>query len=114
MDKTCKDCVCNELCTTIGFNNGFKGGEQCRHFKDKSLFIELPCKVGDTVYYFLDGSNYKKYETVNVVGFHTDKYRTAFEIEVCGIKMRVDIGFLGEKIFLTREEAEQALKERKV
>lgn len=22
----------------------------CRYFKDKSLFVELPCKVGDTVY----------------------------------------------------------------
>lgn len=119
MDKTCKDCIHYELIKTEASSfclcsMAFEMSErrkhnpnvECEYFADRSEWVHLPCKVGDTVYYFLDGSNYKKYETVNVVGFHTDKYRTAFEIEVCGVKMRVDIGFLGEKIFLTREEAD--------
>ena len=73
--------------------------------------VELPCKVGDTVYYFFSDSNYKKYGVYEIVGFHIDKYRTAFQIELCGYKCLVDTEFLGEKIFLTREEAEKKLKE---
>lgn len=75
--------------------------------------VDLPCKIGDTVYYFLSDSNYNSYEEVEVVGFHIDKYRTAFEIEICGIKILVDVEFLGEKIFLSQDNAEKALKEHK-
>ena len=97
MDKTCKDCVCNELCTTIGFNNGFQGGEQCRHFKDKSLFIELPCKVGDRVYC-------ESWIKGRIKSFNApDTYWIIEKKEL-----------FGKELFLTREEAEQALKERKV
>ena len=80
--------------------------------EEQGLLLWLPCKVGDKVYYFFSDSNYKKYEVCKIVGFHIDKYRTAFKIELCGYKCLVDTEFLGEKIFLTREEAEQALKER--
>lgn len=40
---TCKDCVHHDICECAG-------RDICEDFKDKSRFIELPCKVGDTVY----------------------------------------------------------------
>ena len=107
----CKDCMHEEVCNIFLDCLNEYDAEKCVYFKDRNRFVELPCKVGDKVYYFSD-NNYKQYEVCKIVGFHIDKYRTAFKIELCGYKCLVDTEFLGEKIFLTREEAEQALKER--
>ena len=107
----CKDCMHEEVCNIFAGDLNEDGAEKCVCFKDRNRFVDLPCKVGDQVYYFND-SNYKKYEVCEIVGFHIDKYRVDFQIKLCGYKCFVDTEFLGEKIFLTREEAEQALKER--
>ena len=115
-ENICKNCIKEDVCKVAEdfYKQPVYGMyiEDCDYFKDSNKFVELPCKVGDKVYYFSD-SNYKKYEVCKIVGFHIDKYRTAFKIELCGYKCLVDTEFLGEKIFLTREEAEQALKENK-
>ena len=110
---SCKDCLSCKVCyrTQVEGIPECTEVRDCEHFKDSNKFVELPCKVGDKVYYFFSDSNYKKYEVCKIVGFHIDKYRTAFKIELCGYKCLVDTEFLGEKIFLTREEDEQALKE---
>lgn len=66
---TCKDCihydVCHKRINSIDFLPVIKGKvsissimykkcddveKHCLHFKDKSRYIELPCKVGDKVY----------------------------------------------------------------
>nr|DAU68161.1 MAG TPA: hypothetical protein [Caudoviricetes sp.] len=66
---TCKDCyhydVCHRRINSIDFLPFIKGKvsissimykkcddveKHCLHFKDKSRYIELPCKVGDKVY----------------------------------------------------------------
>ena len=122
--STCKDCLNYDVCKKLsGYTEDFitsceknfeKYGdakEKCEYFKDRSKFIELPCKAGDLVYYFVN-DNLSEYCEVSVAGFHIDKYRIAFEIEVSGRKFFVDTEFLGEKVFLTKEEAEQALAER--
>lgn len=111
---SCKDCLSCKVCYRTQVEGIPECTEirDCPHFEDRNRFAELPCKVGDKVYYFFSDSNYKKYEVCEIVGFHIDKYRTAFQIELCGYKILVDTEFLGEKIFLTHEEAEQALKER--
>ena len=41
----CENCICNPVC-----DHNKYGFENCDNYKDKSLFVELPCKVGDTVY----------------------------------------------------------------
>ena len=106
--STCKDCLYGDNCSICEvMGDDFC----CVGFKDRSKFIKLPCKVGDTVYYFVN-DNLSEYCEVSVAGFHIDKYRIAFEIEVSGRKFFVDTEFLGEKVFLTKEEAEKALAER--
>lgn len=60
MKKTCKNCIHHDVCKRIAYeldchNKSTKEAEEelpikCNSFNDKERFIELPCKVGDTVY----------------------------------------------------------------
>ena len=78
-----------------------KGSPICDHFKDRSRFVELPCKLGNSV-------------------FSLNPNRTFHAIRVDGanVELITSQGFIfnqsliGKTVFLTREEAEQALKER--
>ena len=95
------------------FENTKWDKEPCDHFKDKSLFVELPCNVGDTVYcIFADGVK-EKYivsvtmlmsDSVRSLIFHVKNKRdaiTSFET--------ID---LGKTVFLSRVDAETALKSK--
>lgn len=37
----CDSCICNNVC-----DHDRCGFENCNHFKDNSLIIKLPCKIG--------------------------------------------------------------------
>ena len=111
---TCKDClhwkVCNE------YRGAFWGhkaqysspiinasADSCIFYKDRSRFVELPCEVGDTVYCLAKPSK---------------RRITKISITTYGLRLSVNDMFcfdesqIGKTVFLTREEAEQALKER--
>lgn len=45
--ETCENCYHYDVC---GFNEYKDFNEICSFFKDKSFIVELPCKVGDTLY----------------------------------------------------------------
>ena len=99
---TCKDCVHVEVCSYAqNSNNEF---EHCANFRDRSRFVELPCKVGDTVYIALNGYGVLK-DTVKE--FRITSRRIWIRPEEFGMDC-----LLENMAFLTREEAEQALKER--
>ena len=81
----------------------------CMEFEPKSRFVELPCAVGDTVY-----------------KLHTDNLIPTGELSermVCGVGIEYVAKLsdsavayfndydIGKTVFLTREEAENALKE---
>ena len=87
---TCKDCLHYEVCYYHDF-------EECGWFSDKSEWLHLPCKVGDTVYQVDSERIYKS--TVRNIIYDTD-----------GIAF--DERAIWKSVFLTREEAEKALKER--
>lgn len=46
---TCKDCLHYEVCKAIENELYIIPTSWCGYFKDKSRYIELPCKVGDKV-----------------------------------------------------------------
>ena len=48
---TCKECIHYDVCKALEDEVDMISTYQCGCFKDKSKFIELPCKVGDTVYF---------------------------------------------------------------
>ena len=116
--KECTDCVHYELCLhqekfliehnrkdlirRYGF--GLSEPEICCNFRDRSRFVELPCKVGEKVFYFdTEGRIYETTVTQLVYG-------------ASGFLIDSDVMFnsnlIGKRFFLTREAAEQALKER--
>ena len=61
--------------------------------------IVLPCKVGDVVYLITDCTGDMRRI---VTGFTQD--------EILSYSMKISMSALGKTVFLTREEAEQALK----
>ena len=75
----------------------------CEHYKDKSLIIELPCRVGDTVYILID-------ESEKFGGTYIKEVSTAGRIwtDRCYYDSYDTDGML----FFSREEAEKALEER--
>lgn len=98
---TCKDCIHNDVCCRLIKPSEFiemaKQSNDCNLFKDKSKFIELPCFVGDPVYQ-VDSERIYKSKIKNII-FDTSNF--AF-----------DQSAVGKTVFLSREEAEKALKEQ--
>ena len=122
--KECTDCVHYELCLhqekfliehnrkdlirRYGF--GLSEPEICCNFRDRSRFVELPCKVGDKVYEIVKRKVSGKW-TPKVVS------RVVEQIEICdggiiGFRCGTTIWISAASAFLTLEAAEQALKER--
>lgn len=123
---TCKDCIHCDVCTQdilstdlhpyIDFSVRDDVEESCCDFKDKSKFIELPCSVGDTVYYPYAGKILEK----KVTAYHRiyDARSGAqgidwwYELENDESET-MDADLIGKTVFLTREEAEKKLEEFK-
>lgn len=124
---TCKDCLHYEACKAVLDLAGFFSDDieemlnaiKCPNFADKSRFVELPCKVGDKVWY-LNAINEICEAVVTCVKFNiytkpqiwiSIKYYS----ELCGEHThtsRIDMA-LNKTVFLTREEVEAALAERR-
>ena len=81
--------------------------EECEFFKLESRFIELPCAVGDTVYriYTRSWIGEDKVEDFNITK------RGLFYVDDKGRETSCDK--FGKTVFLTKEEAEKALAERR-
>ena len=100
----CKECVHNNVCNIKQRFNHPKYALQhiekyCEHFKDRSRFVELP-KIGDTVFELVKINEFGdcRLQELKVTSEIIDTNGPAFEIDL-----------LGERFFLTPEEAEQAL-----
>lgn len=101
----CKDCIHYEICDKyVAPNESFPEVDGCRCFKDKAVFVELNCKVGDTVYQ-TDGIRIYELEVFEVT---LKNYKPYYETE----SIDFDDTAIGKSIFLTREEAERALERR--
>ena len=112
MNKTCADCIHYEACSAGGglFNEKDESKEMlCGHFKDKSRYIELPCAVGDTVWF----DTYKKSGTV-CLGIQPHKVDRIDVVVVTDTKSLIETQTysweIGKTVFLTKEEAEKALE----
>lgn len=101
---TCKDCLHNEACMSIYKGTLCYAEKTCGHFADKSRFVELPCNVGDVVYWYNRSGEIIEAKIIKN-GFCA-KIESGFEY---------DVGYdeIGKTVFFTREEAEAALAERR-
>lgn len=97
---SCKDCLHVNVCRILDI-------DPCPHFVDHSLFVELPCKVGDTIYVVEKGKIIQdSVETLYVAYFGGDEETFQFD----GIKTDGYFSDFGKTVFMTKEEAEQALR----
>ena len=109
---TCKDCLHCEVCESYSKRESFATlhcAEECPSFTDKSDWIHLSCKVGDTVYCFepcFDTDHCPKLKVVEKEIIELKTIATVFGLNF-------DINNIGRTVFLTREEAEKALEERR-
>lgn len=139
---TCKDCIHCEACERMisdtskmfkvllseilkmncdikyDSTNILSGAEICQCFQDRARFVELPCKVGDTVYFNNVHLRYAK-----VIAIYIDASGGMFDLDVvtnietvAGYEHFINKDYtfedIGKRLFLTKEAAEQALKER--
>lgn len=88
---TCKDCLHIGICPNL---NHETVADKCPDFKDRSRFVELPCKVGDAVY-----------ETDGIRIYPHQIKKLIFDVG----HIAFDESAIGTSIFLTREEAEAEL-----
>ena len=105
---SCKDCVHYKLCGVFGYVFPV---ESCGFYTDRSRFVELPYKLGDSIY---EPKRHQitEYQIARIV-FYDFGLRMELRL-MKGLLFRVEIKQedIGKVVFLTREEAEQALKER--
>lgn len=101
---SCKDCLSCKVCyrTQVEGIPECTEVRDCPHFKDRNKFVELPCKVGDTVFVV---NGFKEIEELEVDYYVVEK-------NVISVGMVDDGEYEVETVFLTKSEAEQALKER--
>ena len=111
----CENCIHEGMCR---FLPSVAKNIECRFFKDKSLFVEFPCKVGQTIFFYTcvcDKTGEERFDILEgeVISFSMQKEGLwAYCRYKCGLTYWhiVDEGF-GESVFLTKEEAEAKLKE---
>lgn len=129
---TCKDCIHYEPCKDsyynaeqlsrfpLGFLEKENAEKNCAFFKDRSKFVELPCKVGDTVYMIIGRTEKVRRKKVTehiIVKCGVDNFRIGDagypSAALCDTDNNWYYGIepsnFGDFVFLTREEAEQAL-----
>ena len=101
---TCKDCLHYEVC----YYHDFEG---CEWFSDKSKCVHLPCKVGDTIYF----DTYIRGESIGVQPHKVEKINAVVTIEkqFGSVGAEIPDWQFGKYVFLTREEAEKALTNRR-
>lgn len=99
---TCKDCyIPKELCNIrVVFETKNDVEKSCSYFKNKSRFIELPCKIGETVHYITFWKNEYNYHLITNVTYDI-LYQLFHEMET------------GYVIYMTddKSKAEAKLKE---
>lgn len=101
-------------------NGKIIGNQQCLNklgqledAEEKGLLLRLPCKVGDTLYAIrelFDGKETKVIEEIVVRRFDL---RALQRFVITSNGHRLNFSNFGKTVFLTKEEAEQALAEMK-
>ena len=121
---TCKECIHYEVCgkgvdgamdrDQMAFESRCPRVEfDCPHFKPKSRFVELPCEVGQTVYMPFEGEvTQLSIFRVSVVLIMDEEVIIFCDAKSAKVGTSFSHHNIGKTVFLSREEAEKALKER--
>lgn len=100
----CKNCIHIGVCL-------FTKDKICKHFKAKSLFVELPCEWGKDIYTIVKGRKNPLKTKLFAVGV-TDEGDIIYNpFEYPKGVFSINGVILGENTFSTKESAEAKLKE---
>ena len=119
--RDCKNCIHYSLCNYEEICHydidNIKNAKDCSFFKDRSQFVELPCKIGGTIYHIENGKivEYIVFATHTYSRKSRNKHKLFLTLPSDGRIHLVINDFdmaNGITVFLNKEEAEQALKER--
>lgn len=121
----CKDCYHYKICennlmqqgidpTSIVFASTVdNSADNCPYFQDKSMLIELPCKVGDTVYVCYESPYGVLETTIDKIIIHQKHTQIVFTNRSEFTVGDNDWNTYKKSVFFTRDEAEKALEEHK-
>lgn len=106
----CINCLSEKVCRyNDGINLYCKNDYVCPHYIDRSKWVHLPCKVGDTVWYITGiGNNLIKPAIVKEIIIDGKGIK---DLYVCGNGCNFENSF--DIFYLTREEAEEAKEKKK-
>lgn len=108
---TCKDCIHYKACDdSYNFVDEKDIAKICLEFEDKSHFIELPCKIGDTIYF----ETYKRGDSIGIQPHKVANIKVVVTTEKTTGSVGAEIPDweFGKTVFLTREQAEKALERK--
>lgn len=122
---TCKDCLHNHVCALWRSQEGQDAKSwgdsddwDCDYFDDKSRFVELPCKVGDTVWVLNQrlGQVFENTVTGIYIKSESDSVNHVTLRHINKLRAESYRSFtfrqFGRTVFYTKEEAEAKLAER--
>lgn len=102
----CNDCLHKEVCA--GYEVTML---ECKDFADKSLYIKLPCKVGNEIFRIVEAANGLYAPFVPALADKVEPFGICYR-NLMGSYSCIPFDEMGKTVFLSREEAEAALKER--
>ena len=101
---TCKECINNDICHKVCSK------DTCSFFKDKSIFVKLPCKIGDDIYEAFFKKVIKSH-VVQIVVFSVGIWVYAQNSSELHMD-RFKLDDFGKYVFTNKQNAENAIKER--
>ena len=112
----CEKCYHYEAClNSLSENKGLNNTEgfACEHYKDKSLIVELPCRVGDVVYvlYTCDLPHEIEQVIINRINIRKESTQIVFSNNSAITVWGNEWSDYKKYVFSSREEAERALEE---
>ena len=110
---SCKDCLHEEACNIFAGDLGEDGAEKCVCFKNRNRFVELPCKFLQKCFVIPTSEN-KLFDITEMECNGFALSNGSFNANLITEKNKLyqpGFGAFGKTVFLTREEAERALKD---
>lgn len=104
---TCKDCIHENVCSALiekglpWVDKEYPADAFCTAFRNKSLIIELPCKIGETVYI-----------AIKKTSRHCKAYAYVRKTKLKYSNLARVISDFGKTVFLSYEEAERVANEK--
>ena len=113
----CEKCIHHGICDENRERNHRISNSVCKHFKDKYLIAELPCKIGDKLYFVPDAGYIL---TCTVAAIHISDEKSVRKklhkshiiaiSHLSGFGIKFNFDNFGKIVFRTREEAKATMK----